>query len=58
MVSFVLNVLPILQFVFHFFPRYEQKFVEGAANGKPHFEFFPENGVHELCLIFAELCFV
>ncbi len=27
---FVLNVLPILQFVFHFFPRYEQKFVGGG----------------------------
>ncbi len=38
---FVLNVLSVLQFVFHFFPRYEQKFVVGGAvNRKPYFEFF------------------
>ncbi len=54
--GFVPNVLPVLQFVFHFFPRYEQKFVGGAVKKKPYFKFFPENDVYEFCLISAELC--
>ncbi len=54
MVSIVLdlcwNVLPILQFVLHFFSTYEQKFVMGNEPNAPHFEILSENGVDELCL--------
>ncbi len=55
------ETLRSLQFVFLFSPppQYEEKFMgEGAMNRKLHFEFFPENDVHKLCLISAEFCFI
>ncbi len=60
MVGLWLNVLPILQFVFHFFPRYEQKYVRGGGGSERNaqFRFFLKNDVLELYFISADLCII